>query len=183
MVIVNDRTPIHGHDPALVARQLRGVVERYGCGCVLLDFQRPGAEAVAAAVVEALSCPVGVPPAYGKGLDCPVFLPPVPLRTPVAQYLAPWKGRELWLEAALDGEEVTVTPQGTACRPLDHPAPTDTPLYDEALFCHYRIDAEADSLRFHLRRTQEDLDALLYSAEPHGVTRTIGLWQEFRQCL
>lgn len=181
MVILSDRTPIFGHRPEIIAQQLLEVIPEEGA--VLLDFQRPVTEAYRAVVLalSALPCPVGVPPAYAEGLRCPVFLPPVPLRTPLEAYLRPWKGRELWLEAALNGEEVTVTQKGTVFRSLDHPAHGDTPLYDKTLFCHYRIDAAEDFFRFTLRRTQEDLDALLRSAEKLGITRSIGLWQELHQ--
>ena len=42
MVILDDITPIHGHDAEAIAAQLRSRLEEIECSGVLLDFQRPG---------------------------------------------------------------------------------------------------------------------------------------------
>ena len=108
MVILDDITPIHGHDSETIAAQLRPRLEEMECSGVLLDFQRPGyeeAELLAGRLSEALPCPVGVSALYGRGLTCPVFLPPAPPDVCLANYLAPWQGREIWLELALDGPQ------------------------------------------------------------------------------
>ena len=101
MLLVNDRTPISGHDPHLISQQLQQITQEQNCACVLLDFQRPGCletQAVVEAVLHTLSCPVGVSEHYANGVSSPVFLPPVPLRTPISEHLAPWKDREIWLD-------------------------------------------------------------------------------------
>lgn len=49
---------------------------------------------------------------------------------------------------------------------------------DEKLHCHYQIHTDADSARFTLFHTPEDLDALLTEGEALGVTRAVGLYQE-----
>ena len=181
LLILDDITPIHGHDPARIADQLRERIEALKCGSVLLDFQRPGSEEAAALaehLVQALPCPVGVSAAYAGGLDCPVFLPPVPTDVAPADWLGPWKGREVWLEAALEGQTLTLTPEGCRARPLpcwDAPA---CPFPDERLHCHYGIRALEDRAEFCLTRTMEDLNCLLEAVESLGVTRAIGLWQE-----
>ena len=92
MLILNDRTPVCGHDPALVAAQLQDLVENLKCSRVLLDLQRPGeslTESIVDAVLSALPCPVAVSECYGRDLTCPVFLPPVPLLMSPEDYLAP----------------------------------------------------------------------------------------------
>lgn len=181
LVICNDRTPIHGHDPELVARELLESIEACGGERVLLDFQRPGsgeAAAVAQAVVEHLNYPVGVAASYAGALPCPVFLPPVPLHIPIPEYLAPWDGREIWLDGAPDGEIITITEAGSAYTPLP---PGDRPsggFAEEALHCHYRIETTADRARFTLYRTPDDLLSLLHAARELGVTQSIGLYQE-----
>lgn len=180
MLIVNDRTPICGHSPTVIADQLSDLVQRLHCSRVLLDFQRGGeaeTAAVATAVVEALPCPVGVSALYADTLRCPVFLPPLPLLRTLTAYLAPWRGREIWLEAALDTGIFTVTQAG--CRQTSG---TDEnlsfPHMDTQLHCRYRIDASADALRFTLHRSREDLDALAQEAEAAGVGCFVGLYQE-----
>ena len=113
MVILNDRIPPAGHDPAYILDQLAQIK----CGCILLDFQRqdfPEIAALAQAIVEAETRPVGVPPHYCLGLECPVFLPPVPPDISLESHLSPWQGREIWLEAGLQQQTVTVTKNGTA---------------------------------------------------------------------
>lgn len=181
MVILNDRTPIHGHDPALIAGQLGETVEQTQAACVLLDFQRPGCPETAAAaeaVVKTLSCPVGISEAYAAGLPCPVFLPPPPLDQALTEYLTPWKGREIWLEAALDGETVTVTPEGARRASLLRWDSPEDGFSDNALHCHYIAKVEHNQIRFALFRTAADLEALFREAGSLGVTQAVGLFQE-----
>lgn len=184
MVLVNDRTPIHGHDPRVIAGQVRQLTLSLSPGCVLLDFQRPG-EAETAAVVKAIlessACPVGVSAPYARGLSCPVFLPPPPLHCPLELHLAPWDGRELWLEVFYDTEELVVTPQGTAAAPALAEFPERPAFRDAALRCHYQILRQPSALRFRLWRTGEDLAALLVQGEAMGAVMAVGLYQEFQR--
>lgn len=182
MVILDDSTPIAGHDPGLILEQLLPLA---AAGPVLLDFERPKSaeyQALANALLDSLPCPVGMAPAYASDLDCPVFLPPVPLRTPLQAYLRSWVGREIWLEGALDGETVTVSPAGASALTLSHPAAGEMPLEAPELHCHYRLELREDQAKFTLRRTPEDLSALLHEAERLGVTTVVGLWQELGDC-
>ena len=181
MVILDDITPIHGHDAETIAAQLRPRLDTLKCSGVLLDFQRPGYEEaglLAERLVEALPCPVVVSALYGQTLSCPVFLPPVPPDVSLADYLTPWQGREIWLELALDGKIITLTPAGATTSPLPPTAQLTGGHRDERLHCHYQIHTDADSARFTLFRTPEDLDALLTEGETLGVTRAVGLYQE-----
>lgn len=177
VVILDDAVPYSGHDPRRIVEQLRDIVHPTG---ILLDFQRPGdaeTEAVVQAVVSGLSCPVGVSECYAAGLRCPVFLPPLPLGTPLEPYLQPWKGRPVWLEAALDSAVITVTADG--CQYDSTDGTTDTGRFaDRLLHCHYQAEITADTIRFRLTRTPEDLAALLAEAEALGVERALGLYQE-----
>lgn len=180
LLILNDRTPIHGHDHGLIAAQLEELATKFSCSGVLLDFQRPECKETAALarhLTEALPCPVSVSEMYAEGLACPVFLPPLPLDVPLAEYLRPWQDREIWLEVALDGLEITLTPQGYAPVPLPFPGESEG-FTDAKLHCHYHINMKEDAAKFTLFRTREDLDALLAEAEAFGVTRAVGLWQE-----
>ena len=175
MVILNDRIPPQGHDPEYILDQLAQI----RCDCFLLDFQQTGNEetaALAKMIADTETRPVGVTPQYGQGLPCPIFLPPVPPDISPAEYLAPWKGRDIWLEAAMDSLRYTVTEQGSTPGPL--PKVPDRGLRDETLFCHYQIEVLADRAEFSLWRTKEDLGALLDAAETFGVTKAVGLWQE-----
>ena len=105
-------------------------------------------------------------------------MPPMPPDVNLADYLAPWQGREIWLELALDGETITLTPAGATTAPLPPAAQLLGGHRDEKLHCHYQIHTDADSARFTLFRTPEDLDALLTEGEALGVTRAVGLYQE-----
>jgi len=186
VLILNDRTPIHGHDPERIAWQLKERLEGLGCRGLLLDFERPGEKetaALAALLTESLPCPVVVSSLYGENLDCPVFLPPAPLSTPLEDYLAPWRGREVWLEMALDGETISLTEKGAEAEPLPFPELMEEGLRENALHCHYHICVSSTEARFTLWRTRDDLEALLEEAEALGVTTTVGLYQEFRETL
>ena len=183
MVILDDITPIRGHDPETIARQLLRPLEALECSAVLLDFQRPGYEEAAALAQHlsgALPCPVGVSSLYGKGLNCPVFLPPAPPDTSLADYLSPWKGREIWLELAGEGETIVLTSAGAEASSLPAAAHFSGGHRDERLHCHYRIQVEEDRACFTLLRTQEDLWDLLRQEEALGVTRAVGLYQQLQ---
>ncbi len=177
MVILNDRTPIHGHDPKEILCQLISLHP----DCLLLDFQRPGGDTtleLTQVLEKELPCPVGVSHKYAEDLSCPVFLPPVPPDVPLEEYLSPWQGREIWLEAALEGITYTLTENGSTAVPLLHP-PQDG-LVDEQLQCHYKIEVLDSIADIHLYRTPDDLLNLLQQAKNHGVTKAVGLYQELR---
>lgn len=181
MIILNDRTPVCGHDPERVAEQMAQLAEQLCAEAILLDFQRPDVPetaAIAALAVQRCSCPVGVTEYYAHDLDCPMFVSPVPPHIPLAQHLAPWQGREVWLEAALDGAEIIVSPEGSTYTTCPFPAPAEIGHWDAQLHCHYEIVTAAEQIRFRLFRTDEDLVKLLDAAGQMGVTRAIGLYQE-----
>ncbi len=180
MLILNDRTPICGHDPGQILEQLAGMMERMACPWLLLDFQRPGAEetaALAELLAGALPGKVGVSDVYAEGLDCPVFLPPAPLHMPLGEHLAPWQGREIWLEAALDGEILTLTPEGADISGTQA-GESQGEFADAALHCHYSVALAENAASFILRRTPEDVAALLGEAQALGVTLAVGLYQQ-----
>ena len=177
MVILNDRTPIHGHDPDTILQQLMALRP----SCLLLDFQRPGVDTVmelARILAKELPCPVGVSHIYGKELNCPVFLPPVPPDAALEEYLDPWLGREIWLETALEGITYTLTENGSTTSPLLHPPQDGFP--EESLHCHYKIGVNDNCAQIHLYRTPEDLENLLEKAKNHGITKAVGLYQELQ---
>ena len=181
MLIINDRTPPQGHDPQRIAQQLLCIQEQLKFKSVLLDFQRSDLvenAAVAKAVTENLSCPVGVSALYAKELNCPVFLPPPPLHQSPEDYLRPWQEREIWLEAALTSEIITVTPSGSQIDCLSSTTEVTNGFDDPLLYCRYQIDASPERGIFTLVRTPEHLLALLQKAESLGVTQFIGLYQE-----
>jgi len=182
LLIVNDITPIHGHDPKRICDTLKNVINTLQCDGILLDFQREGVEETAQLVKTLLDLPttVCVSEKYAQGLPCPVFLPPPPLRKPIAEYLLPWQGRQIWLEAALSRELVQITEKG--CYHTDGWEGAPSTLHqDSMLYCHYSIKTEGDSADFYLQRTQEDLVALLTDAAELGVTRAVGLYQELKE--
>lgn len=183
MLILNDRIPICSHDPGLIAAQLSDAVSDFSCCAVLLDFQRPGSDRtrqVVQSIIEAHPCPVGVSHLYAEEFDCPVFLPPPDLDKPLRDHLAPWDGREIWLEAALDMARFTVTEKGCTSLPLPYSPPDGDFFKDEALCCSYRCDIHPDAAVFTLWRTPEDLADLLTQAQALGIPRTIGLYQQLK---
>ena len=181
IVILDDSAPMNGHDPQWILAQLSGLVARYSCEALLLDFQRPavpGQQALAELLCTSLPCPVAVSEFYARELSCPVFLSPVPPDRPPGEHLALWRDREIWLDAALEGIQLTLTEAGCAAEPLwDFP---ENGLTDEKLHCHYTIETRAVSATFRLWRTRSDLESLLAEAGTRNVRKAIGLWQELR---
>ena len=180
LLILNDRTPICGHDPVLVCQTLLECIQQLHCRGLLLDFQRPNCRETAALVKKAASlpCPVCISDIYAKDLDCPVFLPPVPLTLSPEAHLSPWKGREIWLEAATEHTVFTVTANG--CTEASGPAEGDFPFREDRLHCRYRTELQGDRAVFYLSRSRADLNTLLEEAASLGVTMAVGLWQELQ---
>lgn len=185
MLIVNDRTPVCGHDPELIAKQLRTCIEALHVSCVLLDLQRPGSPEtarIAQLLVRQLPCPVGVTEHYARQLQCPVFLPPPPLYMPLKKYIAPWSDREIWLEAALENQIITVTPQGSSITHASCQQLTEPFFQPPGLHCSYHLDLYEDSACFTLSRGPDMLKPLFAEAETLGITRAIGLYQQLKDC-
>ena len=181
VLILNDRTPICGHDHKFIAYQLSQALEELQCSSLLLDFQRPDNPETAVLcqyLTEKLPYPIGISAPYAVGLDCAVFLPPCPLDQPLPEHLAPWKHRTMWLEVAYEALQITVDKGGSRYSHISS-VPAAGLLHNEAdLLCSYRIDMTESSAIFTLSRTGEDIDRLIEQAEALGVTHCFGLWQE-----
>lgn len=181
MLIVNDRMSCQGHSADLVVDQLQKAVCDLHCESILLDFQRPPepeSELMVQRVVESLPCPVAVTEEYALGLCCPVFLSPAPLHLPLVSHLAPWRNREIWLEAALGQCEINVTKQGVTVVsqfPVDG---LSGGFFEENLCCQYRTKIGESHVAFTLFDTPESLKKKLELAASLGVKRAVGLWQE-----
>lgn len=181
MLILNDRIPCQGHSADLVASQISEAVSRLDCESILLDFQRPqDAETlqIVHAILSTSPCPVCISEGYAGESDCPVLLGPPPLHIPLEEYLAPWKNREIWLEAALCQQNVTITRDGTdfsCCIPYEG---LEDGFYDETLLCRYFSRVQEEKICFTLFDTRQSLEKKLDQAATLGVRRAIGLYQE-----
>lgn len=183
LLMVNDSTPPAFHDPDLIRDQLCRVVEAHRCRGVILDFQRPGSRETAALcsrLCQALPCPTGVSSLYAGALNCPVFLPPLPLRLPAKSCLAPWKGREIWLEDSPSGEIFLITADGCQALPWQKPENPEGFRREPGLQCSFRTEPRDQALEITCFRTEEDRQALKSLLEEWGVTITVGLYQEWK---
>lgn len=183
ILILNDRLPCQGHSPDLTAQQLTDAVTHLGCESLLLDFQRPPeaeTEAMVRSLLQALPCPVAVSELYAKDLDCPVFLSPAPLHVPLQEHLASWKGREIWLEAALCQEDILVTEAGTTFSPRFPAEQLNGGFFEPELCCSYKSEVSADQVRFTLFDTPHTLKEKMKKAHSLGVSRAVGLYQELQ---
>lgn len=183
MVIVNDRTPIYRHDPQQILEQLAALAARLKPDCFLLDFQRadvPLTSQVAALLSTQLPCPVGVTASYARDLDCPVLLEPPPLHMPLATYIAPWQGREIWLEIAPETMDYTVTPEGCRITESQMQVLPEPAFFEENACCRYHMAQEEAAVIFTLQRSDAELDALLTDAAALGISRAVGLYQQLK---
>ncbi len=183
LLILNDRIPITCHDPGLVAEQLAQAAERYKAAGVLLDFQNKPCErslSIARRIARQLSCPVAITDGYAKEVDCGVFLSPLPLRTSLSDYIAPWKGRPIWLEVALGAQKVTVTREKATVTPCSL-SPLPVPFFTEnKLHCNYHMEVSNTAAVFHICRAGQNIKTLLQEADALGVTYAVGLYQELK---
>ncbi len=179
LMTLNDRVlPEHCHMPG-VLNALSAWLEKGCYAGLLLDFQRknnPVCRKLAQALVR-LPCRVILTAEYAQGFSCPVLVPPAAPHVPLAEHLTPYRGRELWLEIALDAVQIRVTREGTEYGPGGRDS-ISLPHRDSLLCCHYRTAAMPDRAEFTLCRTRGDIPDLLALAEKLGVTAAVGLYQE-----
>ena len=173
-LVIDDRNPIPAVDLILP------VLEQLSPAYVILDFQRPP-DAQSIKLTTALAQihkNLVIPPPYAQGLACPLFLPPVPPHIPMAEHLKPWQGREIWLELALDGALITVTPQGSRTHLLPHAQIPEDSYEDSMLHCHYKISQKEDALEFYCVRTRNDIEEMLRPPLPPNLKYAVALYQE-----
>lgn len=186
VLMLNDRTPISGHDPRRIAQQLGTVLEKWNCPALVLDFQRennPETQALTSWLVQAYPELTVVSLPYAYGLDCPVFLPPCPPDQPLEDFLAPWKDRKIWLELSLERQEIILTAQGAQTIPCSLPESLPAGQAEPRLHCHYTVQLTDDQAVFTLWRTPEDLAQLLAQAETLGVLGAMSLYQQLPEGL
>lgn len=181
LIILDDSIPICRHDLYIILEQLNALCLNQNPKAILLDFQRPKNQEYVKLInllETELSCPIIVTEIYQSDTDCPILLPPIPLDTPIDEYLAPWKGRQVWLEAALESMIFTITENGSTWEHLtciSHKGPN---LTSTELHCHYQIEIAGKEIVIKLYRTIKDLSNLIMAAEAFEICGTIGLYQE-----
>ena len=183
VLILNDRIPPQGHDPEIVAAQLAQAVDALKVSRVLLDLQRPDSDEttrITKAIVQRLSCPLGVTPMYAQALSCAVFLTPQ-LRIPLSEQLKQWPGREIWLDAALDCEQIEVTKTGSIISPGSIPNTPTVVHTDQPSHCRYCLELEEACARFTVGRDMVQLKNLLSDADDRQIACAIGLYQQLQK--
>ena len=185
MLILNDNFPCQGHCPGLVAAQLAETMEDHHCESLLLDFQRPPTpetEQMIDTILSAIHHPAAISQNHCDHRQGPVFLPPCPLHISLEEYLSPWLGREIWLEAALCQENIRITAKGSDYIPHFPSDGLQDGFFDQNLCCNYRSAIQEDAICFTLYDTLESLRKKLDRAQVLGVHRAVGLWQELGSC-
>lgn len=177
VLILDDSTPYHGHRADVILHQLQEAIIAMKIRAVILDFQRQknqDVEALVSILQKELPCSVPTPPEYGG--SGAVFLPPCPLHRPLKKHLAPYKGREIWLDISPLPAQITVTTKSSHYETIkDIP---DAPHWEPTIHCHYNIGVENDCVVFSLIRNHE---SWLAEAEKLDITALVGLSQEFRK--
>ena len=177
MLILNDRTPIYGHDSGRILEQLLSCLDDGSITRILLDFQRPGCKQTAALtqfLAEKLPCPTGVSENYAKELNCPVFLSPLPPDYPPEQIFHQWEGREIWLDAAKEGIRIHIDAEGSTIS-SECSIPEDG-IFSELTHGHYQISVSESGADFLLWRNREDIETLPLDS----ISLAVGLYQELQ---
>lgn len=179
ILMLTDEIPAQDHEPGRIAAEMIQAAQALDCSRILLDFQRPNdpkTTEISAAIIKASPIPVGISALYAHQFDCPVLVSPSPIWHSLDHYIAPWHGREIWLEAILEDALVTVTDTGSQyslCNAIG-----SYPLFHEGLCVSYRTEVTANAIHFFLHRGKEELDKLLEKANAHDITTAIGLYQQ-----
>ena len=186
LLIVDDSIPYQNHSCDLIVSQLSEAISTLKPDAVLLDFQRPNVDEIQSLtnmIVSHLPCPVVVSSCYAEVLDCPIFLPPAPLWQPLEEYLKPYQGRPVWLDAAPASAQIIVTQDSSRYIPIPNEIMTEKWHFDAALHCHYHIKIEESQIIFTLSRSGSDLVPWFEQAQQLGVSSIVGLYQDFKDIL
>ncbi len=176
ILILDDQFPPNGHDPGKIAAQLAKYMDALHCRGLLLDFQRPANQETSdiARKLTTLPFPVCVSDVYAEGLSCPVFVPPCPVNKSIREHLAPWQGREIWLETEYASLCFVITKDG--CQVTGHDGSGPFLHRDPDLHTRYRIEITEEKAVFSLYRSREDQQELLREAIALGVTGTVEVY-------
>lgn len=182
LLIFTDEEAFSPSKAGIIAEDLGETAKRLQCRGILLDFHHENRNENAALVTELESrrYPFAVSPCYAANRHCAVFLPPLPLTATLADYIEPWKDRQLWLELALDGLQIAVNAQGSQECYLPHAFSLNNAHIDQKLHCHYSIETTKDKVEFALWRTKQDIEAMLSEAKDLPIRLAVGLWQEIQ---
>lgn len=178
ILVLTDSSPVKPELAEPVAHWIR----RSCCKAVLLDFQLPeqkNSGLFARNLQQMLTCPVVISECYASDLDCPVFLSPLPHHRALQDHIAPWAGREIWLDIHPMSEQLLLTEQGAAIRTISDFYAAEHSHADSRLHCHYSIALEQNAANFTFWRTDEDWQALMEEMEQCGIHHAIGLYQEW----
>ena len=176
LLIIDDFTPFADHDPERIARDAARAAE--GCEGILLDFQRQwDSRTVAEAILQHTPCPVAISAQHAEGLPCAVFLSP-DLNIPLSRAVQPWQGRELWLDVPVGMQTFQIDAQGCQISPI---LPAEGSFPESGEFYRYRIEKSPNAVVFSLYRGPEMLTQILEAAASLGITKAVGLEQEYKK--
>ena len=190
LVLLDDQTPWCGHSLEAVCQEATDVLLRTGAAGLLLDFERPPTEetlrlsSCLAQCSREAGCSIGMPPDYlDSSAGAAVFLPPLPCHCPPEQVLEPFRGHEIWLEAAASGCRVALGPEGPALMPenpllLAAEAEGLPAFTDPHLHCRYYSHPAIAGIELALYDTWETLTSKLEHCQALGVTLAVGVWQQ-----
>lgn len=179
ILVIDDAFPISEHNSALILEQLKMILNNSDLIEILLDFQReynPKLKAFSAEVAGAFPNRVAVTPNYDNGKTI-VFLPPAPPNIPIQQYLVPWRDRDTWLDLTMSKLAMRIKQNSVIME--DTCEVGKCPHISPELSTHYGITATNEEILIQFQRTKDDCNMLLQKAAEFGVTRGIGLYQEF----
>lgn len=181
MIILNDRIPFLHHNCPLIAAQLNSLP----CDSLLLDFENMESDAANELIHEILSTvkvPVGVSAKYASAHSCAVFVGPMDADCDPFAAIRHWNNREIWLDLSPGCVCCRVTAQG--CNRMKEAFPPRAGMHhDSKLFCHYSIELKDAEAIFHLHREWDDARGIVEEGKSIGITRGIGLFQEWHRFL
>lgn len=172
LIMVDDLQPIFGHSPARVARQLESLCKKHRSAGIILDLQRkktPQAMQMVKALLQIKEIPIALTPEYAREFSCPVLVT-VPIHLKLQQVVAPWKGREIWLDIPMGQVNLR---QGKVTE--EKSSHSGSYQWDRFLCCGY---AKTGQDAYTLCRTKAMLPKILDEAAKLGIAKALILASE-----
>lgn len=188
LLILDDQIPWAGHSGDMVCRTVEALLLNTGSMGLLLDFERPARPetrslaAALAACCRDLGRAIAMPPDYLEGGEAAVFLPAPPCYADPAKVMAPWQGREVWLEAALTGYQAEIRAGGVEIQPRQPEALAELAAGEQIFLAPRRLfqyvsRGSSRGVTVDLFDTPESLRARLPAWEALGVSLAVGPWR------
>lgn len=179
VAVFTDRVTPTFHQSGRIAGELKALMKTLHSPALILDWTGELSPWLEELLKQLCGVQLVLPPHLAGKEDSAVLVPSV-VEKSLEDLLAPWNGRQIWLDMVSSAAQLTLTRNGCEVVPWQASI-REGDLYDETLCCQYRVETAQEEARFYLYETQQTRMKKLEKARSLGVAGAIGLWKDFKK--